>query len=182
MSGFSSRSGLTVLVATAVTVVLTGCAVERTGAMNDAAPATPAVHEVPSPDYSVFYWQALRTCLRSGRSELECRSGQDPFVRDALAFEAALNDERRQRRETVQARAAFAESELTPEPDPAVSPTRRTRSVLLDWQPEATRPSCGDPIIERADPLARHDGPLHSVVVSGDAGCATTLCLCPESP
>ncbi|MEO0617224.1 MAG: hypothetical protein AAFY69_13930 [Pseudomonadota bacterium] len=92
--------------AVAFTATLSGCASDGIKVNGDAtAPARAITQSAPAPDYSVHYWSALRACLQTGRSEWECKSGEDRFVRDALAIEAALNAQRQQRRQALRARA-----------------------------------------------------------------------------
>ncbi|MEO1119517.1 MAG: hypothetical protein AAFX75_16745 [Pseudomonadota bacterium] len=123
----------------ALAATLSGCASNGITADGDAtAPARAITQSAPTPDYSVHYWSALRACLQTGRSEWECKSGEDRFVRDALAIEAALSVQRQQRRQAFRDRADL---ELEPtDPTSMNDAADRTQSIVVQSQPLSLSP------------------------------------------
>lgn len=123
----------------ALAATLSGCASNGITADSDAtAPARAITQSAPTPDYSVHYWSALRACLQTGRSEWECKSGEDRFVRDALAIEAALSVQRQQRRQAFRDRADL---ELEPtDPTSMNDAADRTQSIVVQSQPLSLSP------------------------------------------
>lgn len=136
------RTNVFLLLPIALAFACAGCASNGQGPVSD-APITgrQITQNMPSPDYTVFYWNALRACLQTGRSEWECKSGEYRFVRDALAIEAELDAQRRQRRNDQLARAELdtniGATEQTLELALAADTPRQLRSVMLDWRPES---------------------------------------------
>ncbi len=132
------RSSLLALPPTMLLVALGGCA---TGT-HDGAPITgrQITQNAPAPDYTVFYWNALRACLQTGRSEWECKSGEQQFMRDALAVEAEMNAQRQQRRQALAARAEMDDDAAPAEPDKPTVATRLSQSVMFERQPESKTP------------------------------------------
>ena len=132
------RSWRLALLPATVSMVLTGCAADGTNVSNDAPiPGRLITQNAPAPDFTVFYWSALRACLQTGRSEWECKSGEDGFVRDALAVEAELDAQRRQRRQEQLARSDIGGETAPEESERPPVATRLTQSVMFDAQPES---------------------------------------------
>lgn len=133
------RFHLAAALSVALAATLSGCASNSITADSDAtAPARAITQSAPTPDNSVHYWSALRACLQTGRSEWECKSGEDRFVRDALAIEAALNAQRQLRRQAFRDRA-----DLDAEATDAASMTDtadRTQSIVVQSQPPSSSP------------------------------------------
>lgn len=138
---FDSRPPIHVVVALAAVFAasLSGCASNDITVDSDAtAPARAITQTAPAPDYSVHYWSALRACLQTGRSEWECKSGEDRFVRDALAIEAALNAQRQQRRQAFRDRANLDDDPANPAT--MTDTADRTQSIVVQSQPPASSP------------------------------------------
>ncbi len=130
------RSWLLASLPATVSIALAGCAVDGTHVSNDTPiPGRHITQNAPAPDYTVFYWSALRACLQTGRSEWECKSGEDGFVRDALAVEAELDAQRRQRRQEILARSDIDSEPAPVEPERAPVATRLSQSLMFDPQP-----------------------------------------------
>ncbi len=122
MTIWTKRRWRLALLPAIVSVALGGCAVDAVDTSRDSeTPGRVITQNAPAPEYTVFYRDALRACLQTGRSELECTSGEDRFVRDALAVEAELSAQRKQRRQE-----------------------RVERATIKDAAPESTPPQTGD--------------------------------------
>ncbi|MEO0344954.1 MAG: hypothetical protein AAF229_01740 [Pseudomonadota bacterium] len=124
----------------AFAATLTGC--ESSGIQVDSdatAPARAITQSAPTPDYSVHYWSALRACLQTGRSEWECKSGEDRFVRDALAIEAAIDAQRQQRRQAFRDRADLGDDSAGPAT--MTETADRTQSIVVQSQPPSSSPA-----------------------------------------
>lgn len=154
-----ARTGNLLRISAALTmaVALSGCANDNVRIPADAGTTGRAITQnAPAPEYTVMYWSALRACLQTGRSEWECKSGEDRFVRDALAIESELNAQRQLKRDYARARADF-EAEM-PEADAtmAFDTSRWTRSIMIDTTTHTTGAdlSLFEPIALPTDPLA----------------------------
>lgn len=135
----AARGGL---LGVALAAVLAGCAVDdaRVPAVPE-APARLVTQSAPSTDYTVFYWSALRACLQTGRSEWECKSGEDGFVRDALAVETVMEAQRRQRRLQWLARADIERDDAPAGPERAAASARHSQSLVFEKAPEWSAPA-----------------------------------------
>lgn len=132
-----------VLLSTTFAAGLGGCAAERPLSSNDTQiPGRLITQQAPAPDHTVYYWSALRSCLQTGRTEWECKSGEDRFVRDALAIEAELSAQRQQRRQEMRSRAEFEAPGIarTAGTSHAAGKSSRSRSLMLEAQPEPVLP------------------------------------------
>jgi hypothetical protein len=118
-------------------------------------PGRQITQETPSPDYTVFYWSALRACLQTGRSEWECKSGEYRFVRDALAIEAELSARDQQRRQEMRTRAQFESPAMARSASPSGGEYNppRSRSLMLEERPEPELQ--GIPLVHEWDIAAR---------------------------
>lgn len=144
-------------VAVVMTVTLSGCASDNVRIPADAGTTGRAITQnAPAPEYTVMYWSALRACLQTGRSEWECKSGEDRFVRDALAIESELNAQRQLKRDYARARADFDAEKPDAAATVALDTSRWTRSIMIDASTDATGADLTlfEPISLPTDPLA----------------------------
>ena len=119
-------------------VAIGGCAVDAVDTSRDSeTPGRLITQNAPAPEYTVFYRDALRACLQTGRSAWECKTGEDRFVRDALAVEAELSAQRKQRRQDRLERAELRrdDSADTSSQGPAI--TQQSRSLMFEQPPES---------------------------------------------
>lgn len=160
MAHLPFRTPTIAVLSIALAGALGGCAVDGPAPSGETQiPGRLITQEVPAPDHSVYYWSALRACLQTGRSEWECKSGEDRFVRDALAIEAELSARRQQRRQEMLSRARFPATGTARTAPGAGDEPPRSRSLMFEEQQEPAMPEI--PIDPEWETLAKDasDGP-----------------------